>query len=74
MKTKLVATPVPVEFMWEAQDHDGQWFGYINEPTICGEEWVCSGDGSFISLGRGDPNPNWKDTLRPLAEIRIVDK
>ena len=74
METKLIATPVPIEYEWEAQDEDGQWHVYTLEPKSHLDEWVTVGHGRFLSVGNAAPNPNWKDTLRPLAEIRIVDK
>lgn len=59
----------PEWVMWMAQDKDGAWFGYDNEPDCLVSEWgkigasVFDNCGRCILLERGDPSNKWRQTL-----------
>lgn len=36
--------PVPIEANWLAQDANGRWYWYIDEPTLLISVWSTNGD------------------------------
>ena len=52
---------------WIAQNQTGAWFGFENQPTIQGDDWVDSASTTKIMLKQESvPNPNWQDSLRKV--------
>lgn len=45
----------------KAQDGDGEWWWFEQGPQHS-SHWVCE-DGRMQLASKGDPNPNWRDTL-----------
>ena len=49
---------------WLAQDASGAWWGYSDEPNQGHDHWYENEVGRYVVLGRGEPNPAWRTTLR----------
>ena len=49
---------------WVAQDANGAWWGYSVEPLEAHAHWYENEVGRYVSLGQGEPNPRWRETLR----------
>ena len=47
---------------WKAQDSQGDWYLFSDEPSKAELLW-CREGGRFSFSGIGEPNPNWRDTL-----------
>lgn len=54
----------PAWVRWVAQDADGAWWGYSVEPLMAHSGWYENEVGRYIRLGRGEPNPDWKASLK----------
>jgi hypothetical protein len=52
---------------WLAQDADGTWWAYEVEPNQHDTGWYENEVGRYRRLGRGDPNPGWRDTLTRVS-------
>ena len=50
--------------LWLAQDADGAWWAYEAEPNQHDTGWYENEVGRIARLGKGDPNPQWRDTLK----------
>lgn len=51
---------------WIAQDEDGEWCGYEEEPAQAYRCWNIFGDSRYMTLLNDTPNPNWQTTKRRL--------
>ncbi|MBI3560111.1 MAG: FHA domain-containing protein [Gammaproteobacteria bacterium] len=52
---------------WIAQDENGVWWGFENEPITGVHGWLDTLDGTKILLKQeSKANPGWRDTLRKL--------
>ncbi|MDH5408375.1 MAG: hypothetical protein OEY00_07170 [Gammaproteobacteria bacterium] len=49
---------------WLAQDADGQWWGYEQEPLQYHAGWYENEVGRRIKLGKGEENPDWENSLQ----------
>ncbi len=56
----------PAWVRWIAQDADGAWWGYSVEPLQYDRGWYENEVGRYVSLGRGEPNPQWRLSLRAV--------
>lgn len=56
--------PIPTEIHWVAQDAAGVWWGFEHRPHAGGSGWRELDMTSFVKLGRGRANPNWRESLR----------
>lgn len=59
---------LPKWIRWIAQDANGQWWGYSVEPLQYHAGWYENEAGQYIALGRDEPNPQWKRTLRRIGK------
>lgn len=59
------AWPDDKAYRWMAQDSNGRWFAYENQPEVCVDNrWDTPGLGSPILLASAEGHtPNWRDTL-----------
>jgi hypothetical protein len=48
---------------WIAQDADGAWWGYAQEPLQSHRGWYENEVGRYVKLATGKPNPKWRDSL-----------
>lgn len=63
----LSGSLIPKWANWMAQDADGKWWAYKDEPKPRSLRFqVDTGDADFIA--RTSPNPAWRDTLRRLTQ------
>lgn len=60
------SVPLPAEIHWVAQDATGTWWGFEHRPHAGGSGWREMELSSFIKLGRGRPNPNWRGSLQKV--------
>lgn len=58
--------PIPGEIHWVAQDASGTWWGFEHRPHAGGSGWREMDMSSFVKLGRGRPNPNWRGSLQKV--------
>jgi len=58
--------PIPTEIHWVAQDAAGVWWGFEHRPHAGGSGWRELDLSSFVKLGRGRANPNWRDSIRKI--------
>lgn len=58
--------PIPAEIHWVAQDATGTWWGFEHRPHAGGSGWREMELSSFVKLGRGRPNPNWRGSLQKV--------
>lgn len=58
---------VPGWVSWVAQDANGHWWGYSAEPHQHAQGWYENEVGDCLLLGKEDPNPRWRDTLRRIS-------
>jgi hypothetical protein len=69
--TLIIETEVPDWVRWVAQDEDGDWWAYEDEPKIPGRgsrRWLNNLNGRCIPIGSGDgSNPNWRETLHEVV-------
>ncbi len=61
----------PAGANWRAQDEDGTWAWFEDEPTyrasdVFGYEW--HSNGRMLIVRKNHPNPNWRDTLEKKPE------
>ncbi len=56
--------PLPDWVEWIAQDADGAWWDYSVQPNEGDRGWYENEVGAIVALGRGAPNPRWRDSLR----------
>jgi len=54
---------------WIAQDEDGWWCGYKTKPKIKNYSWV-GWPWHELKLDDFVPNPDWRDTLIKVADIK----
>ncbi len=57
---------IPAEIHWVAQDAAGTWWGFEHRPHPGGSGWREMDMSSFVKLGRGRPNPNWRVSLQKV--------
>jgi len=60
----------PAWVEWLAQDADGAWWGYSVEPLQAQTHWYENEVGEHIALGRGEPNPAWRESLQRVTRER----
>jgi len=53
----------PVWVNWLAQDADGAWWGYEQEPLQHTIGWYENEIGRCVKLETGEANPDWQETL-----------
>jgi hypothetical protein len=58
---------IPEWALWLAQDADGAWWAYEAEPNQQHNGWYENEVGRIANLGKGDPNPDWRDTLKRVC-------
>jgi len=60
---------VPQGYKWIAQDADGVWFAYENEPDDAhyGDYWAV-GSGRFTEIARANPTEDWRTTKRQVRQ------
>jgi len=64
MNTLNAKVVVPKWVKFIAQDKNGRWFGYINEPTPITRQWAMSGvNDGLLFLYQGIPPKNFKNEL-----------
>ncbi|MDH5180913.1 MAG: FHA domain-containing protein [Gammaproteobacteria bacterium] len=51
---------------WVAQDENGVWWGFENEPTAGSGGWSSFQDTMQLKLKTDPPNPDWKATLHKI--------
>ena len=49
---------------WIAQDADGTWWGFEDEPNQYDRGWYENEIGRYVRLGTSAPNPDWRGTLQ----------
>ena len=57
---------LPQWVRWQAQDADGTWWGYEQEPLQHDTGWYENEIGRYIRLGKDRPNPDWKNSLKKI--------
>lgn len=67
----ILICSVPTWARWLAQDANGEWFVYRDEPHITDTQWLFKTEHPANALMgrvifRSAPNPNWRDTLVSL--------
>lgn len=58
--------PLPEGIVWLAQDARGTWWGFERKPVPTGNGWSEDAYSSFVKVSQGDPNPDWRASLRHL--------
>lgn len=58
---------IPEWVNWIAQDANGAWWGYEQEPLRQSTGWYENEIGRYIRLGQDKANPDWQNTLRKVA-------
>ena len=53
---------IPARIRWIAQDQDGTWWGYTDEPHRHTTGWYENETGEHIKLGYSKPT-NWENNL-----------
>lgn len=67
MKTITIPVQVPDWVTCYAQGPDGDWWIYEHKPTEREVDWEPINKSRFYPLGiEGEPNPNWRETLRKV--------
>ena len=61
----LERLPIPDSIQWFAQDAAGYWWGFEEKPRRTEQGWVETNMSNFIKLAKGEPNPDWANSLRP---------
>lgn len=56
---------------WIATDSDGAVYAYDSEPYQLNRVWDTDSQGLFVASG--DPDPNWKDSLRAVGDTPAVE-
>lgn len=51
---------------WVAQDENGIWWGFENEPTASPNGWSSFQDTMQLKLKKEQPNPEWQKTLHKI--------
>lgn len=51
---------------WVAQDQDGIWWGFEQQPVADSAGWSNFQDTMRLKLKRESPNPEWRDTLHKV--------
>ena len=54
---------IPGWVAWLAQDRNGNWWGYSDEPQQHATVWYENEVGDYIRLGSDKPNPDWQNSL-----------
>lgn len=62
--SNLLDVEIPDWVNWVAQDADGAWWGYSVEPLEAATHWYENEVGRYIALGHGEPNPEWRASLK----------
>jgi hypothetical protein len=57
---------VPDKFKFIAQDSDGELVAYTEKPEIDNDNEYFFAKGEYLSLADGEPNPNWRESLREI--------
>lgn len=52
---------------WLAQDADGTWWGFEQEPLQHDIGWYENEIGRYIRLGSEPANAHWRDSLRKVS-------
>ena len=63
---KVATATVSRKLNWIAQNQNGVWWGFENEPVVGSEIWENQQNGMKIMLKEEGSNDNWKDTLQKL--------
>ena len=63
-KTQEITIKLPDWVNYLAQDEDGQWWAYEAEPNQSHNGWYENEVGRILRLNKGQPNPEWKISLR----------
>jgi len=71
MKTIKTVIEIPDKLKWMAQDANGDWFAYKRKPDTGFSSWLPKGE--CIQIGRGDSNPDWRETLQRIEEYEVVE-
>lgn len=58
---------LPKWVKWLAQDADGSWWGFEQEPLRHDIGWYENEVGRYIKLSAGPGNPDWRNTLHKIA-------
>ena len=58
---------IPAWVQWLAQDADGAWWGYEQEPLLHDIGWYENEIGRRVKLDHGPANPHWQETLYKLG-------
>jgi len=60
---ELHPAPEKGDYLFVAQDSDGEWCGFYEKPFTRGQTWDDSVD-SYNFIQSSPPNPFWRKTLR----------
>ena len=60
---ELYPAPEKGDYLFIAQDSDGEWCGFYEKPFTRGQTWDDSVD-SYNFIQSSPPNPFWRKTLR----------
>jgi len=60
---ELYPAPEKGDYLFVAQDSDGEWCGFYEKPFTRGQTWDDSVD-SYNFIQSSPPNPFWRKTLR----------
>jgi hypothetical protein len=73
MKTIKTLVEIPAKYKWMAQDADGDFWAYTDKPvaSVAAGRW-CTVRAYCLLVGRGNPNPNWQNTLTRIYEYEDV--
>lgn len=66
MKTATIKVDLPSWMNWIAQNLDGTWAGYAEEPKPNRREWRCAGAQSETIAKGFIQSPAWKSTLQKI--------
>lgn len=66
MKTTSLQVDLPDWMNWIAQNADGTWAGYAEEPKVNRREWRCEGARSETIAFGFKPNLAWRTTLKRI--------
>ena len=56
----------PTWVNWAAQDADGAWWGFEQEPLQHDHGWYENEIGRYIKLADAPANPDWQQSLQKL--------
>ena len=59
---------LPVWVRWIAQDADGVWWAYQNEPNMSESGWYENEVGQSMRVQAGVPNPFWRAAIYSIEK------